>query len=47
MTGEEAGRAYLRHVRTARALFGVAAAVFLVLAFSRVIWGQSIFDIWY
>lgn len=47
MTGEEAGRVYLRRVRTARALFGVAAAVFLALAFSRVIWGQSIFDIWY
>lgn len=47
MTGEEAGRVYLRRVRTARVVFGIAAAVFLSLAFSRVIWGQSIFDIWY
>lgn len=47
MTGEEAGRTYLRHMRTARALFGTAAALLLVLAFTRVAWGKGMFEIWY
>lgn len=47
MTGEEAGRVYLRRVRTARALFGGVAALLLALAFVCVIWGNGIFEIWY
>lgn len=43
MTGEEAGRAYLRRVRMARALFGGVAALLLVFAFACVIWGNGIF----
>ena len=47
MTGEEAGRAYLRRMRVARALCGGVAALLLVFAFTRVAWGRGMFEIWY